>query len=71
MTRGNWNSSSDYAMDVLGIMSFVLGLLNYGENLDQTKAQDLLDYALDEIHGHLQEQDKKIDLILDKIGKEV
>ena len=64
-------------VDTLSIISFVIGLMNYEENLTQSDKQDLVDefnqktrYVLDEIHNHLQEQDQKIDLILQKIGRE-
>lgn len=60
-----------YAMDVLNIAAFIMGLLNYEQNLDQTKAQELINRATADIHRHLQKQDEKIDLILDKIRKEV
>lgn len=60
-----------YPMDVLNIAAFIMGLLNYEQNLDQTKAQELIDDATKDIHRHLQEQDEKIDLMLNKIGKGV
>ena len=51
-------------MDILGVVSFVLGLANYTENLSQTQFQDELNKAVTDIHRHLQIQDDKIDLIL-------
>ena len=56
--------SGNYPMDVLAIASFLIGLKNYGENLDQSKAQDMLNNVLKELHGHLREQDEKIDKIM-------
>ena len=47
-------------LDVLNILSFVIGLLNYNENLTQNDKQELLE----EIHAHLKEQDIKIEEIL-------
>ena len=61
-------------LDVLNIMSFVIGLMNYDENLTQNDKQDLMqelnaksDKLLEEIHKHLTEQDKKIDSILKEV----
>lgn len=55
-------------MDILGVVSFVLGLANYTENLSQTQFQDELNKAVTDIHRHLQIQDDKIDLILAALG---
>jgi len=59
-------------MDILGIMSFVLGLMNLQENLTQGDKQELIqelgkktDSVLREIHQHLEFQDQKIDKILE------
>lgn len=60
--------SGNYPMDVLAIASFIIGLKNYGENLDQSKAQDMLNNVLDELHGHLREQDAKIDKIIEYLN---
>lgn len=60
--------SGNYPMDVLAIASFIIGLKNYGENLDQSKAQDMLNNALKELHGHLREQDEKIDKIIEYLN---
>ena len=57
----------NYPMDVLAIASFIIGLKNYGENLDQTKAQEMLNDVLKELHGHLREQDEKIDKIMKRL----
>ena len=58
-------------LDVLNILSFVIGLLNYNENLTQNDKQELLEgldnqttTLLEEIHAHLKEQDIKIEEIL-------
>lgn len=60
--------SGNYPMDVLAIASFLIGLKNYGENLDQTKAQEMLNNVLEELHGHLREQDAKIDKIIEYLN---
>lgn len=69
MMYGRNGDTSGYAMDVLGIASFIMGLLNYEQNLDQTKAQELINGATADIHNHLKTQDEKIDKILDKLEK--
>ena len=58
-------------LDVLNILSFVIGLLNYNENLTQNDKQELLEELdnqtttlLEEIHAHLKEQDIKLEAIL-------
>lgn len=58
----------EYYSDVLGIASFIVGLANYGENLDQRSAQDMLKAQSEDIHAHLKMQDEKIDKILDLLG---
>lgn len=55
-------------LDILNILSFIIGVKNLNENLSQNTAGDLLSVAVKEIHGHLSKQDKKIDLILKKLG---
>lgn len=55
-------------MDVLNILSFIIGVKNLNENLSQHTAGDLLSAAVTEIHDHLAEQDHKIDLIMEKLG---
>ena len=58
------------AIDLLGVMSFMLGMANYSENLGQSQFQEELDKAMSDIHKHLQAQDRKIDLILAKLKLE-
>lgn len=55
-------------LDLLNILSFVIGVKNLNENLSQNTAGDLLSSAVKEIHDHLSKQDRKIDLILEKLG---
>lgn len=55
-------------LDILNILSFIIGVKNLNKNLSQNTAGDLLSVAVKEIHEHLSEQDKKIDLILKKLG---
>ena len=61
-------------LDLLAITSFFIGVGNYNLNLTQDDKQDLMQSfnnqttgALNEIHGHLQEQDRKLDLIIQQL----
>lgn len=61
-------------LDILTVISFVIGLKNYGETLTQTDKQDLMKEVdqrttkiLKEIQEHLKKQDEKIDIILKKL----
>lgn len=73
----NENKNNLEFLDVMNIMSFVIGLMNYGENLTQGDKQDLMQelnnqisLVLNEIHDHLNEQDEKIDRILEGIDND-
>ena len=55
----------------LGIASFILGLMNYEENLTQNDKSEILqnsqnvsDKVIESIERHLENQDKKIDEII-------
>ena len=62
------NNSGIEFLDILNILSFIIGIKNLNENLSQGKVADLLSAAVDDIHKHLAEQDRKIELILDILG---
>ena len=51
-------------LDAITMVSFIVGLLNYGENVDQTTINDTVQSAVQDIHEHLSEQDEKITKIL-------
>lgn len=62
------------AMDMLNVMSFYMGVLNYNENLTQNDKQDIVNElakqnkdVVAEIHQHLQEQDKLLRDILEML----
>lgn len=64
-------------LDVISIMSFCISLMNLDENLSQGDKQDLqndlaekMKIILQEIHGHLEKQDIKIDKILEEISND-
>lgn len=59
-------------LDTIAFISFIVGILNFEENLTQSDKQDLLEefndkasYLLTEIHTHLEEQDHKLDKIIE------
>ena len=63
-------------IDLLAIFSVWVGIENYNMNLTQEDKQDLLEgldvqtkELLNEIHKHLTEQDRKIDLILEALNE--
>lgn len=65
-------------IDVLSIVSLLIGVENLDQNLDQNDKQDIqrelserADGILAEIHRHLTAQDEKIDRILSILEKEV
>lgn len=55
-------------MDLLSLVSFYFQMKNYESNIDQNVLQATINSAVDNIHEHLEIQDKKIDEILEKIG---
>lgn len=62
-------------LDIINILSFIFGILNYGENLGQSDKQDLMGAfdtqtktVLSDIHNHLKLQDNKIDKILEVLS---
>jgi len=72
MKIGSGDNGEFTFLDILGIMSFLIGIQNLDYNITQEDMDNTtrkLDYALrkevEEIHQHLQEQDDKIDKILE------
>ena len=58
--------------DVMTVVGFLIGLANYDENITQSDLQDMMKCMLKDVHEHLEEQDNKIDNILEllKEGKQ-
>lgn len=61
-------------LDLLSIASFCIGLMNLDENITQGDMQDLTqdfntraETVLEEIHGHLEVQDAKLEEILKRV----
>lgn len=61
--------NNDMFMDVLGVLSFIMSIMNYNENIDQSTLQKTAKTIMQDIHNHLQEQDQKIDEILKLLEK--
>ena len=71
---GSGNNGEWTFMDILSIMSFMIGVKNLDLNVTQEDAQRLqselsekTDLLLKEIHGHLEKQDA----LLEEIAKEL
>lgn len=77
MKLGSGDSGEFTFLDTISFISFIVGLINLGENLTQGDKQELMeelskksDLLLQEIHTHLEEQDAKLDIILRRLGYE-
>lgn len=51
-------------LDALAIISFIIGLANYDENIGQSDMQNAVSSAVSDIHLHLADQDEKIDKLI-------
>lgn len=72
MADGMNNMSRQFdALDLLAVVGFYIGVLNYTENVDQTTMQESINDAVKKLQEHLQTQDDKIDCICKKLGIEV
>ena len=74
MNLGSGKNGQLSFIDMIGLLSFFIGLENYGMNLTQNDKADLQkdlsdksDLLLKEIHQHLEKQDNKIDEILQRL----
>lgn len=61
-------------LDVLNVLSFLIGLMNLDENLTQGDKQDLMSATdkqttkiLKEIHAHLEQQDRRLDELINRL----
>lgn len=57
-------------LDAIAIVSFLVGLANYSENVGQSQLQDTVNNAVLDIHKHLKAQDEKLNLVLSLLEKE-
>lgn len=51
-------------LDIITIISFIIGVANYSENVDQSQMQDTVSSAVLDVHNHLKDQDEKLSRIL-------
>lgn len=51
-------------LDILTIISFIIGVANYSENVDQSQIQDIVKSAVLDVHNHLKDQDEKLSKII-------
>ena len=75
MRLGSGESGEFTFLDMLSIASFLVGVENLDMNLTQDDKQDLqndfsakADYLLNEIHGHLEKQDKMLTKIMEVLN---
>lgn len=76
MNFGTGDNGELCFLDVIAIASFIIGLENLDMNLTQDDKQDLQrdlseksDVILAEIHKHLEDQDKKLNWIMEKLNE--
>jgi hypothetical protein len=56
------------ALDILSVFSTIVNLLTYDKVITKDFLVDDMKIILDDIHSHLDEQDMKIDKIIEEIG---
>ena len=63
-------------IDMVNLAGFILGIMNYQENLTQNDKQDIIEefnnklkLVLEKTNNHLKEQDRKLDLILEELRR--
>ena len=63
-------------LDIITLLGFVISLENLNQNLSQNDKQDLqndlsekAERILDEIHSHLQDQDEKLNRIMERLNE--
>lgn len=61
-------------LDILNILSFIIDILNYNENLTQGDKQELMQeidnkisLVLDKVQKHLEIQDKQLNIIIKRL----
>lgn len=59
------NEQRQSFLDSIALVSFIIGLLNYDENVDQSTMSNAIQNAVEDIHAHLRRQDEKIDKIFE------
>lgn len=74
--NNNFDNSQLNLVDMLSVVSMLFGMMNYNENSNQGDKQAILsglanqaDIMLKDINGHLQQQDKKLDNIIERLDR--
>lgn len=74
--NNNFDNSQLNLVDMLSIVSMLFGMMNYNENSNQGDKQVIIsglanqaDMMLKDINGHLQQQDKKLDSIIERLDR--
>ena len=74
--NNNFDNSQLNLVDMFSIVSMLFGMMNYNENSNQGDKQVILsglanqaDIMLKDINGHLQQQDKKLDDIIERLDR--
>ena len=70
MTVGSGSNGELTLLDIITIISFYVGLENLDLNITQDDVQQATDKVLNEIHSHLEKQDRKIDKILEVLHED-
>lgn len=72
---GSGNNGEFTFLDIITLISFIIGLMNLDENMTQGDKQDLqkdlsekADLLLSEIHSHLEQQDDILRRLEEKIN---
>lgn len=52
-------------IDIISVMSFIIGVKNYDENVSQNTMDKTVASAVRDIHNHLEAQDMRIDKIIE------
>lgn len=76
MNFGSGDNGEWTFLDIISLISFVIGIENLQENLNQSDKQDIQndlseksDVILKEIHNHLEKQDKLLTEIMEKLNE--
>ena len=75
MGLGSGDNGQFTFLDSISLLSFFIAIMNFDENLSQSDKQEMMnslsektDLLLQEVHAHLEDQDKKIDKILEVLA---
>lgn len=63
------NNGQFELLDILTVLSFVLQIQNQSSIVSINDVQEEVNRAITEIHKHLEEQDRKLDILLGKEEK--